>query len=154
MSVSGISGSTFYSAPSTQNSATQNAQQLFQQLGQSLQSGNLSAAQSVFPACRTSSRKVVPPPRRRATVRLLKPSANWARISNPATFPRRSRISPRSSRTSRIKPRKARPSQPSATTIITAAAADRVMSLSYSTNWTTRFNPVAAHPLQRSRRRP
>jgi outer membrane protein assembly factor BamD (BamD/ComL family) len=47
MSVSGISSSTLYSAQSAQSSFQQ-AQQLFQQLGKDLQSGNLSAAQSDF----------------------------------------------------------------------------------------------------------
>ena len=49
MSVSGISSSSFfnYSAPSIQN-RMQQFQQEFQQLGQDLQSGNLSAAQADF----------------------------------------------------------------------------------------------------------
>src|ERR1700733_4569807 len=49
MSVSGISSSNFYNygTQSTQNSF-QKAQQEFQQLGQDLQAGNLSAAQSDF----------------------------------------------------------------------------------------------------------
>jgi len=47
MSVSGISSSTLYDTESIQNNF-QRAQQEFQQLGQDLQSGNLSAAQSDF----------------------------------------------------------------------------------------------------------
>jgi outer membrane protein assembly factor BamD (BamD/ComL family) len=52
MSVSGISSASLYSAQSTQN----NFQQLFQQLGQDLQSGNLSGAQSAF----SSLQKLIP----------------------------------------------------------------------------------------------
>ncbi|MGA3088969.1 MAG: hypothetical protein ABSD75_10170 [Terriglobales bacterium] len=48
MSVSGISSS-FYSGQTVQNNS-QELQQVFQQLGQDLQSGNLSAAQSDFTA--------------------------------------------------------------------------------------------------------
>lgn len=47
MSVSGISGSGLYNPQNTQNNF-QEIQQLFQQLGQNLQSGDLSAAQSTF----------------------------------------------------------------------------------------------------------
>ncbi|MFY9646873.1 MAG: hypothetical protein WAK29_16965 [Terriglobales bacterium] len=47
MSVSGISSSAFYNTGSTQ-STVQQFQQAFQQLGQDLQSGDLSAAQSAF----------------------------------------------------------------------------------------------------------
>ncbi len=47
MSVSGISSSSFLSNQSVQNNFQQ-FQQIFQQLGQDLQSGNLSAAQSDF----------------------------------------------------------------------------------------------------------
>lgn len=47
MSVSGISSTNFYSTEATQTN-TQQFQQAFQQLGQDLQSGNLSAAQSDF----------------------------------------------------------------------------------------------------------
>lgn len=52
MSVSGISSISLYNPQSTQN----NFQQLFQQLGKDLQSGNLSAAQSDF----ASLQKLVP----------------------------------------------------------------------------------------------
>jgi hypothetical protein len=48
MSVSGISSSSFYHTGSTTQNNLQQFQQLFQQLGQDLQSGNLSAAQSDF----------------------------------------------------------------------------------------------------------
>lgn len=47
MSVSGISSTSLYNTQSTQNNFQQ-FQQLFKQLGQDLQSGNLSAAQSDF----------------------------------------------------------------------------------------------------------
>lgn len=47
MSVSGVSSSNLYDTESVQNNF-QKAQQEFQQLGQDLQSGNLSAAQSDF----------------------------------------------------------------------------------------------------------
>lgn len=47
MSVSGISTASLYDTPSVENNF-QKAQQEFQQLGQDLQSGNLSAAQSDF----------------------------------------------------------------------------------------------------------
>jgi outer membrane protein assembly factor BamD (BamD/ComL family) len=47
MSVSGISSTSLYNTQSTQNNLQQ-IQQTFQQLGQDLQSGNLSAAQSDF----------------------------------------------------------------------------------------------------------
>ena len=47
MSVSGISSSSLYDTQSVQNSAQQFRQE-FQQLGQDLQAGNLSAAQSDF----------------------------------------------------------------------------------------------------------
>jgi outer membrane protein assembly factor BamD (BamD/ComL family) len=49
MSVSGISSTSLYNTESSQNNLQQ-IQQTFQQLGQDLQSGNLSAAQSDFAA--------------------------------------------------------------------------------------------------------
>ena len=56
MSVSGISSSSFFNnaMPSIQNAGAQRAKE-FQQLGQDLQSGNLSAAQSDFAALEQSS---------------------------------------------------------------------------------------------------
>ena len=56
MSVSGISSSSFFNnaMPSIQNGGAQRAKE-FQQLGQDLQSGNLSAAQSDFAALEQSS---------------------------------------------------------------------------------------------------
>ena len=101
MSVSGISSSSLfdYNTQSVQNKMQQ-FQQEFQQLGQDLQSGNLSAAQSDFAtlqqyAPQTNSTSS----RRRAIIRLPRSLPSWAKICSRATPRRRSRTSPRFSRT-------------------------------------------------------
>jgi hypothetical protein len=105
MSVSGISSTSFFGS-STQSvlSNTQKFRKEFQQLGQDLQSGNISAAQSDF-----------------ATLQQLGPqsssasSASYRRISSRETSRLRSRTTPRFSRISRVMLPKA-----AAITIITA----------------------------------
>ena len=104
MSVAGILSSSLfnYSIQSAQ-SKLQQSRQVFQQLGQDLQSGNLPAAQTDFAALQPSgssssvlrfSRALIPSPRA---------SSNFRRTFSPGMFRLRSRTMRRFSRTSRIK---------------------------------------------------
>jgi len=109
MSVLGIAASSFFAAfhPGAAQSKFQQIRQDFQKLGQDLQSGNLSQAQTDFSALQqllpsqqqstTSAASTTQSGAQRA-IPFLKPWRNSVRICKPATFPPRSRIWRTSSR--------------------------------------------------------
>ncbi len=138
MSVSGISGSLFgFNNPTVQSKAQQ-IQQEFQQLGEDLQSGNLSAAQSDYATLeqlvpQNSASSTSSTPSTQSSNPLAQAFNQLGQDRSPGICLRRSRILPRFSRICRTRLGKCRPT----VIIITtgAAATDRIRLASCSNSW-------------------
>jgi hypothetical protein len=133
-----------YRTQGTQNNL-QKVQQEFQQLGQDLQSGNLSAAQSDFaslqslePQGNSNSSSQVSSPH----ITGLQPA--FPRIFSPEICRERSKTTRRCNKTSRVKLSK------DTTIIITmAAGAKEARSARHFSSWDRRCNPAISRPLSR-----
>lgn len=128
MSVSAVASCAFYNPQSLQTTFRKFRAGV-QQLGQDLESRNLSAVRSDFASLKNLGRRVRPR-HRRATVPSPKLSTDWPRIFSPAPFPAPSRTLRRSSRISKTNPRRARLRHRSHTIM----AADPVRSVHCSTS--------------------
>ena len=137
MSVAGISSTSFYNPQSVSNKMQQ-VRQEFQQLGQDLQSGNLSAAQADFATLQQLSPQANSTSSSPSTNPIAQEFNQLSQDLNPGTLRRRNRTTRRFSRISKVK-------QGMPTIIITVAAAvNRVESASCLNNWDKSCNPATS----------